>query len=177
MLQYCLETDTVFTWRLRLQIELALHNLTRNHLAIITLVADMAEAGHCQVTHAELAAATHCHRRTVGEALRRAAALGLLHWRRSYRTAADGLLRRREANIYERTMPNGPAIARPDVRPRYGGKIAPAKKGVSFRKVEALERRGGPVLPSLAAIARLREAEFARRWQGNRRDSGRRDSG
>ena len=170
---YSLETDTLFTWRLRLQIERALHNITENHRVIISLVADMADAGHCQVTHAELAAATHCHRRTVGEALRRAGALGLLHWRRSYRTAADGVLRRREANIYERTMPNGPSIPRPDVRLRYGGKNAPARKQVSFRKEEAPEWRGGPALPSLAAIARRREAELARRWQEKRRnDSG-----
>jgi hypothetical protein len=169
--------DSLYAWRVRLAMERELCNITEAHRTIISFVADMAEAGHDQVTHAEIAGATKFHVRTVGDALRRAGALGLLHWRPSYRTAADGLLRRREANVYAWRMPPGPAVRRPDVRRCNDSTRRRAKKEVSLRKEEAIERRGGPVLPSLAAIARLREAEFARRWQGNRRDSGRRDSG
>jgi hypothetical protein len=168
--QLDLGTDDLFAWRLRLAMERHLCNITAAHREIISHVADLAEAGIDQVTHAEIAAATRYHVRTVGDALRRARALGLLSWRPQYRTAADGVLRRREANVYARTMPPCPATRRPDVRRRNAGTPARARK--EARK-EAFEWRAGWFLPDLAAIARRREAELGQRWLATRR----RDSG
>lgn len=162
-------TDEVFVWRVRLAMERALCNITCAHVEIISHVAALADAGFCQVTHAEIAAAKDFHVRTVQDALGRARRLGLLSWQASYRTAADGLLRRREANIYQREMPPGPALKRPDVRRHNAGARRVARKEVRKERKEAPERRAGIVLPDLAAIAVRREAEFGFKWLANRR--------
>lgn len=166
-------TDEVFAWRVRLALERALCNITAAHVEIISHVAALADAGFCQVTHADIAAAKDYHVRTVQDALGRAQRLGLLSWRKSYRTAADGLLRRREANIYQREMPPGPAMKRPDVRRHNAGARHVARKEV--RKEAREVRRGAPerpavgILPDLAAIAVRREAELGFKWLANRR--------
>jgi hypothetical protein len=147
-------------WTIRLQIERHLRNITDAHVAIISHVAELADGGLTQVSHAAVAKALHRGARTVRDALRRARALGLLDWSPCYERRPGSLLSRRTANVYRRTMPSTLAMARPDVRrhpSRDGGTLRRASKEV---RKQGLERD----LEPLAAIATRREAQLGALW-------------
>ena len=126
-----LGSDELFAWRIRLDLERCLHNIPDGQKAIIEYVAELADAGHPQVSHAAIAAALRRGQRTVREALRRARQLDMIDWRPCYEARPGSVLRWRKANIYRRTMPQAAARPRPDVRrhPRHdGGTLRRAKE-------------------------------------------------
>ena len=155
--------DETFSWRIRLEICRKLRNITDAHQKIISWVADMADAGHSELTHAEIARQLGRGKRTVGEALRRARLLGLLECQAQYRPRPGSVLRWRSANIYRRTMPQSPAVPRPAIRRRHnGGTPGHARKEDLEKRLLNKERGGGAgQIDLLAARRKAMETKFA----------------
>jgi hypothetical protein len=139
-LPYDIGTDDIFAWRWRLELERRLRNITDAHREIIQHVADRAEAGDRQLTHAQIAAELNRGQKTVQDALRRARALGLLDWEAQYVPRPGSHLRWRTGNMYVRTTPQSFALPRPDVRRHDGGTPRRARKEGS---IEA-QQQGNP---------------------------------
>ena len=145
-----------FLWRRRLTEERDLKNITDLHTRILLFVHGAILDGEDQMSHTAVAEALKVGVRTVGDAYRRAKALGLLAWEAQFR-AVQGV-RRRTVNRYWLVMPGGEAEVRPDVR-RHRKPVFLSSKPKSM--VECAE----PVAMPLHMIARAMEERLASRWR------------
>lgn len=160
-------SSEIFSWRVRLEIERSLRNITDAHKAIIQYVADLAGDDLCQVSHTEIARALTRGARTIRDALRRARVLGLIDWQAHYEPRPGSVLRWRKANIFRRTMPHSPARARPEVRRHDGGTLRRARKNQLTRAQEA--EQAPPERPRAAFgeidLLTARRRQMEARWQ------------
>jgi hypothetical protein len=112
VLHLSIGSHDAFQWRLRLREERHTRNLTDTHVRIGEHLQALVEAGHDQPSHAEIATELKVGPRTVGDALRRMEALGMLGWEKQY------IGRRRTVNRYWWSLPASTPIARPELRRR-----------------------------------------------------------
>jgi len=143
-----------FHWRQRLREERAIRNITDTHIRVLEFTQGAIEAGRDDMSHAAVAEALTVAVRTVGEAYKRAAALGLLGWEAQYRTVQG--VRRRTVNRYRLTMPAKTPEPRPDLKLKRKVHLIPR----AYRSAESAE----PGLPQLHVIAKAMEERVARRW-------------
>lgn len=148
-----------FLWRQRLGAERDLKNITDLHTRILLFIHGAILDGEDQMSHAAVAEALKVGVRTVGDAYRRAKALGLLAWEAQLRLVQG--VRRRTVNRYWLVMPDVVAEVRPDVR-RHRKSVPITSKPTC--SVECAE----PVLQPLHVIAKAMEARLARRWNAQR---------
>lgn len=148
-----------FLWRQRLTEERDLKNITDLHTRVLLFVHGAILDGEDQMSHAAVAEALKVGVRTVGDAYRRARALGLLTWEAQYR-AVQGV-RRRTVNRYWLVMPEVVAEARPDVRRHRKPVLTSMLAKCSAPCAE-------PVAMPLHVIAKAMEARLARRWNAQR---------
>lgn len=147
--------DAAFQWRRRIAEERDLRNITRTHEAILLFTQGAILDGEDQMSHAVVAEALKVGVRTVGDAYRRAKALGLLAWEAQFR-AVQGV-RRRTVNRYWLVMPEAEAEARPDVRRHRKPVFLSSKPTCPVGCAE-------PVVMPLHMIAKAMEARLASRW-------------
>lgn len=153
--------EQAFWWRQRLTQERDLKNLTDLHTRILLFTQGSIEAGDDQLSHAAVAAALKVGVRTVGDAYRRAKALGLLTWEAQFR-AVHGV-RRRTVNLYRLAVPEAEAEERPDVRRHSRKPIFLSKPNWSAQCAEP------EVSVPLHVIARRMEERAVRRWAAGQR--------
>jgi hypothetical protein len=109
-----LTDQQAFLWRRRLREERAIRNLTDTHVRILEFTLGAVEDGADKLSHAAVAESLQVAVRTVGDAYRRAKAIGLLTWEPQYRLV--GGQRRRTTNLYRAVMPIHTPAPRPDLR-------------------------------------------------------------
>lgn len=152
-----------FQWRQRLTEERDLKNITDLHTRILLFTQGAIEAGEDEMSYAAVAEALKVGVRTVGDAYRRAKALGLLAWEAQFRLVQG--VRRRTVNRYWLVMPEGEAELRPDVR-RHRKPVFLSSKPKSV--VECAE----PAAIPLHVIAKAMEERLASRWRAKVVQSG-----
>lgn len=145
-----------FQWRQRLVAERDLKNITDLHTRILLFTQGAIEAGEDQMSHSAVAEALKVGVRTVGDAYRRAKALGLLAWEAQFRDVRG--VRRRTTNLYRLVMPEAEAEVRPDVRRHRKPVFLSSRPTCSVECAEPIA-----AVP-LHTIARMMEERIAKRW-------------
>lgn len=154
-----LSTTLAFHWQGRLLEERATRNLTELHLKVGNTLCQLLEAGEDRPTQGELAIACRCSLTAVKDALRRLRQLAMLGSEAQY--VSYGGRRRQLASRYWLTLPEAPAVPRPEIRRHRAG-------GVRLPKEER-KILPGWALQTSAQLAAVRAGMEARLLLSKRR--------
>jgi hypothetical protein len=133
------------------------NRLSANHVKVGEALVDMVGTdGQCDPSHAAIAKRAKCHERTVGRALVRLAAFGLLLWQR--RLISAGWRSEQTSNAYW-FRPDAPL--QPLVNSKKNKRLD-FTASLSARAPAAADR--GEAAPVLAEIAARQSALFAANW-------------
>jgi hypothetical protein len=157
-----LEPESFPVWRKRLDLERRAGNLTPARMLALRALLSFVGADGLFPSDAAVAGLSGLSVSTVQRARRDARALGLLKWERT-RKLVDGRWRQ-GSNRYTIAIPERPVCS--DSQTDRRGRKKEERRLTSKQPVAA------PVvpanLPSLASVAKTRQAAFADRWQASR---------